>query len=79
MVQLYLNQYIFQISQKLFINVIIQNINSITLECVGPEEMSLKDILKKLLKLIGKKGFYFQCLYYLQRFTAFFTVFYQNR
>ena len=34
---------------------IAKNIKSTTLECVGPEEISLKNILKRLLKLIGKK------------------------
>jgi len=36
-------------------NVIFQNINSLTLECVGPEILSLKEILQRLLKLIDKK------------------------
>ena len=36
-------------------NVIFQNINSLTLECVGPETISLKEILQRLLKLIDKK------------------------
>ncbi len=36
-------------------NVINKNINSLTLECVGPEVISLKEILQRLLKLIDKK------------------------
>ena len=28
---------------------------SITIECVGPQQITLKEILQKLLKLIGKK------------------------
>ena len=38
------------ISNKIFSNVI---------ECVGPETMTLKEILKKLLKLTGKKRILF--------------------
>ena len=36
-------------------NIIFKNINSLTLECVGPETLSLKEILQRLLKLIDKK------------------------
>jgi len=36
---------------------ISKNIYSKTIECVGPEIISLKEILKKLLKLIGKNRF----------------------
>ena len=36
-------------------SIIFQNINSLTLECVGPETFSLKEILERLLKLIDKK------------------------
>ena len=36
-------------------NVIFQNTNSLMLECVGPETISLKEILQRLLKLIEKK------------------------
>ena len=35
--------------------IISKNIYSKIIECVGPEEMSLKEILIRLLKLIGKK------------------------
>jgi len=35
-------------------HVISKNVYSKIIECVGPETISLKDILKKLLKLIGK-------------------------
>tara|TARA_B100000029_G_scaffold454560_1_gene481145 strand:- start:75 stop:1037 length:963 start_codon:yes stop_codon:yes gene_type:complete len=57
---------------EIIYQLIIQNINSITLECVGPEEMSLKDILKKLLKLIGKKRILFPMPLLFANFTAFF-------
>ena len=35
-------------------HVLSKNVHSKIIECVGPETISLKDILKKLLKLIGK-------------------------
>ena len=34
---------------------IIKNIDSNIIECVGPETLSFKEIIEKLLKLIGKK------------------------
>ena len=34
---------------------ISKNINSLTLECIGPEVISFKEILERLLKLINKK------------------------
>ena len=36
-------------------NVISKNVNSKIIECVGPETISFKEILEKLLNLIGKK------------------------
>tara|TARA_B100001123_G_scaffold277486_1_gene308688 strand:- start:1332 stop:2300 length:969 start_codon:yes stop_codon:yes gene_type:complete len=39
---------------EIIYQIIFQEIKSITLECVGPEEISLKNILKRLLKLINK-------------------------
>ena len=36
-------------------HVISQDVNSKIIECVGPETLSFKQILEKLLKLIGKK------------------------
>jgi len=39
---------------EIIYHMISKNIKSTTLECIGPEEISLKNILKKLLKLIGK-------------------------
>ena len=38
-------------------HVISKNIYTKTIECVGPETISLKDIINKLLKLINKKKF----------------------
>ena len=40
-------------------HVITKNINSKIIECVGPETLTFNDILKILLKLIGKKRFLF--------------------
>ena len=40
---------------EIIYQIIAKNIKSITLECIGSEEISLKNILKRLLKLIGKK------------------------
>ena len=40
---------------EIIFQVISKNIKSVTIECVGPEIISLKDILKKLLKLVEKK------------------------
>ena len=40
---------------EIIYQVIFRNIKSTTIECVGPEEISLKNILQRLLKLIGKK------------------------
>ena len=36
-------------------NVVSKNTNSQIIECVGPETMTFKEILEKLLKLIGKR------------------------
>ena len=38
-------------------HIISSNINSKIIECVGPEVITLKEILQKLLKLINKKDF----------------------
>ena len=40
---------------EIIYQVISQDIKSTTIQCVGPEEISLKNILQKLLKIIGKK------------------------
>ncbi len=42
---------------EIIYNAISQNTNSLTLECVGPEIISFKEILQRLLKLIDKKRF----------------------
>ena len=38
-------------------HVISNNIENQIIECVGPETLTFKEILKTLLVLIGKKGF----------------------
>ena len=40
---------------EIIYQVIVQDIKSTTIECVGLEEISLQNILQRLLKLIGKK------------------------
>ena len=40
---------------EIIYQIIIQNIDSKTIECIGPQEMSFKEILQRLLKLINKK------------------------
>ena len=42
---------------EIIYNAISQNTNALTLECVGPEIISFKEILQRLLKLIDKKRF----------------------
>ena len=41
--------------------IITEDIKENIIEFAGPEEISFKEILEKLLSLIEKKGFYFQC------------------
>ena len=40
---------------EIIYQVIVQNIKSKTIECIGPEEISLKNILQRLLKLTRKR------------------------
>jgi len=53
-------------------NVIFRNINSLTLECVGPEILSLKEILQRLLKLIDKKRLLIPIPLLFAKLTAIF-------
>tara|TARA_Y100000590_G_scaffold390066_1_gene465586 strand:- start:5316 stop:6296 length:981 start_codon:yes stop_codon:yes gene_type:complete len=39
---------------EIIYQIIVQQIKSKTLECVGPEEISIKNILQRILKIIGK-------------------------
>tara|TARA_B100001057_G_scaffold295309_1_gene295404 strand:- start:378 stop:1361 length:984 start_codon:yes stop_codon:yes gene_type:complete len=57
-------------------NVISKKLNSNIIECVGPETMTLKEIIKTLLILIGKKRFLLNMPLALANFTAsFFQLF----
>ncbi len=57
---------------EIIYQVIFQNITSTTIECVGPEEISLKNILKKLLKLINKKRILVPLPFFFAKFSAKF-------
>jgi len=50
--------------------IISKNIYSKTIECVGPEIISLKEILKKLLKLIDKKRFLIPLPFFAAKMSA---------
>ena len=51
-------------------HVISKNINSKIIECVGPEIISLKEILKKLLKLISKSRLLIPLPFFLANMSA---------
>ena len=53
-------------------NLIVQNINSLTIECIGPEIISLKEIIQKLLKLIGKKRLLIPVPLFIAKLSAIF-------
>ena len=56
--------------------VISKNIHSKIIECVGPQTISLKDILNKLLKLINKNRFLFSLPLFVANISAsFFQLF----
>ena len=57
---------------EIIYQMVSQNLKSITLECIGPEEISLKDILNRLLKLIGKKRLLVPVPLINARLSAFF-------
>ena len=40
---------------EIIYQIILKDIKSTTIECVGPETITLKDLLQKLLKIINKK------------------------
>ena len=50
--------------------VISKNIYSKIIECIGPEEISLKDILKKLLKLINKNRLLIPLPFFMANMSA---------
>jgi NADH dehydrogenase len=57
---------------EIIYQVISKNIISKTIECVGPETISLKDILKRLLKLTGKKRLLIPMPLFLAKLSALF-------
>jgi dTDP-4-dehydrorhamnose reductase len=61
---------------EIIYHIITKNIHSKIIECVGPETISLKDILKKLLKLINKNRFLIQLPFFAANISAnFFQLF----
>jgi len=57
---------------EIIYNLIFQNVNSSTIECVGPETISLKEIIQKLLKLIGKKRLLIPVPLFIAKLSAIF-------
>ena len=57
---------------NVIINLIESNKNDLVLECIGPEEISFKEIIQKLLKSIGKKRILLPVPLLLAKFTAKF-------
>ena len=57
---------------NVIINLIESNENDLVLECIGPEEISFKEIIQKLLKSIGKKRILLPVPLLLAKFTAKF-------
>jgi len=57
---------------EIIYQVISKNIISKTIECVGPETISLKDILKRLLKLTEKKRLLIPLPLFLAKLSAMF-------
>ena len=58
---------------EIIYQVINQNLKSITIECVGVEQITLKEILQKLLKLIGKKRLLLPLPLLIAKLMCFFT------
>ena len=57
-------------------NVVSKNINSQIIECVGPETITFKDILKRLLKVMNKNRILIPMPLFLAKLTArFFQIF----
>ena len=51
-------------------HVIVRNIQSKIIECIGPETFSLKEIIKKLLKLIGKSRILIPLPFFVAKMSA---------
>jgi len=61
---------------EIIYHIITKNTHSKIIECVGPETISLKDILKKLLKLINKNRFLIPLPFFAANISAnFFQLF----
>ncbi len=61
---------------EIIYHVITTDINSKIIECVGPETITFKEIVEKLLNLIGKKKILLSLPIYLANMTAnFFQLF----
>ncbi len=52
---------------------ISQNLKSITIECIGPEEITFKEIIKKLLEQIDKKRFLLPLPLFFAKIVCLFT------
>jgi len=63
---------------EIIYQVISKNIISKTIECVGPETISLKDILERLLKLIEKKRLLIPLPLFLAKLSALFFQLFPN-
>ena len=63
---------------EIIYQVISKNIISHTIECVGPETISLKDILKRLLKIIEKKRLLIPLPLFLAKLSAIFFQLFPN-
>ena len=57
---------------EIIYQIIIQKIKSKTLECIGPEEISYKNILERILKIIGKKRLLISIPLPIAKFMVFF-------
>ena len=59
-------------------NLIESQNKSIIMECVGPEVLTFKEIMQKLLNAIDKKDFYSHCLCQLQNFQLKYYNYFLN-
>jgi len=57
---------------EIIYKMVSKELKSITLECIGPEEISLKNILNRLLKLIGKKRLLVPIPLFVAQLSTFF-------
>jgi len=57
---------------EIIYQVILKNINSTTIECIGPEVISLKNLLKRLLKIINKRRMLIPLPLILAKISAMF-------